>query len=263
MDGRYVGRLAALLIVLATLYHDDGFAASETLETCERDFIELRSSTFDVGEQIAKSNALKQQCEGTGLFEVRMSELYIAERNYSKAMQVIERGLTYDNSFNKELLLAKGNVALHQKDYAAAESAYRVVIEGYPNWNTGFDYLGFSVFAQGGNKQAIEYLDKANTLSESAGTYRTLTLAHYLLGHHEQAIESLNRAFSLDEAILADRDPMVAGIRSYAEVGKFDISRKLLAILLSKSPEIKSDEEFLKAGFFVRQKMIDAGLIVE
>ncbi len=263
MDGRYLGRLAALLVVLGALHHDDGFAASENLETCERDFIELRSSTFDVGEQIAKSNALKQQCESTGLFEVRMSELYVADRNYSKAMQVIERGLTYDTSFNKELLLAKGNVALHQKDYAAAESAYRVVIEGYPNWNTGFDYLGFSVFAQGGNEQAIEYLDKANTLSESAATYRTLTLAHYLLGHHEQAIESLNRAFSLDEAILADRDPMVAGIRSYAEVGKFDISRKLLAILLSKSPEIKSDEEFLKAGFFVRQKMIDAGLIVE
>ena len=52
---------------------------------------------------------------------------------------------------------------------------------------------------------------------ETADTYRTLTLAHHLLDNREKAIESLNRAFLLDEEILADRDPMVAGIRSYAE----------------------------------------------
>ena len=56
---------------------------------------------------------------------------------------------------------------------------------------------------------------------------------------------------------------MVAGIRSYAEIGRFDVSRNLLALLLNKKLEIKSDEEYLKAGFFVRQKMIDAGLVVE
>lgn len=263
MDGKIFGKLAALLFVFGVLYCDDRIAASENSSSCERDVNKLRSSGFEIGEKIAKSVALQQQCQGTGLFDVHMSELYIANRSYSKAMQAIESGLEQDTSFNKELLLAKGNVALHQKDYATAESAYKVVTEGYPNWNAGFDYLGFSVFAQGRNEQAIEYLNKANSLSESAATLRTLTLAHYLLDHHEQAIESLNRAFSLDEAILADRDPMVAGIRSYAEVGKFDISRKLLAILLSKNPEIKNDEEFLRAGFFVRQKMIDAGLAVE
>ena len=263
MCRRSLGNLPAIVLVLGVLLHSASVSASEPAENCERAFFHLLSSTSDTGERIERSNALEQLCQGTGLFELRMSEIYIANRDYSNALQIIESGLTYDTSFKKELLLARGNVALHQKDYATAERAYRVVTESFPNWNAGFDYLGFSLFAQGKNEQSIKSLDTANALSESAGTYRTLTLAHYLLGHHERAIESLNRAFSLDEAILADRDPMVAGIRSYAEVGKFEISRKLLAILLSKNPDMKSDEEFLKAGFFVRQKMSDAGLVAE
>jgi tetratricopeptide (TPR) repeat protein len=263
MHGQYLGKLAALVLILGMLHLNDSFAASESLQTCERAFTEIQSSTANVGEQIEKFRTLEKECQGTGLFEVRVSELYIADRDYSRALQAVERGLTYDTSFNKELLLAKGNIALHQKDYATAESAYRVVTEKYANWNVGFDYLGFSIFAQGRNEQAIEFLDKANVLSESAATYRTLTLAHYLLDNHEQAIDSLNRAFSLDEAILADRDPMVAGIRSYAEVGKFEVSRKLLAILLSRNPEIERDDEFLRAGYFVRQKMVDAGIVSE
>ena len=86
-------------------------------------------------------------------------------------------------------------------------------------------------------------MNKANAIQESADTYRTLTLAHYLLDNSELSVDSLNRAFSLDASVAAERDPMVAGIRSYAELGRFDISRKLLAMLLSSDPDMKDDPE--------------------
>ena len=256
------GVFPALVFLLATLYHNEGFAASDALEACEDAFAKLPESA-SLDERIAGLGALEEQCHDTGFFELRMGELYIRNREYSKASRIIKRGLTSNTPFDKELLLAKGNIDLHRKDYSAAEEAYRAVTDKYPDWNTGFDYLGFALFAQGQNEKAVEYLDKANSLGESAASYRTLTLAHYLLENHEQSIESLNRAFSLDESILADRDPMVAGIRSYAEVGKFDISRSLLSLLLNRNPEVENDEEFIKAGLFLRQKMADAGVIEE
>ena len=121
--------------------------------------------------------------------------------------------------------------------------------------------MGFALFAQGDNAQAIEQLNQANSLQEDSDSYRTLTLAYYLIGDHEESVESLNRAFSLDESILGDRDPMVAGIRSYADLGKFEISRKLLVMLLERRPELRNDQEYLRAGMYLRAKMIEAGRV--
>ena len=263
MHRRSVETTTGLMLILSAVYGGQSIAAADTLKNCEQEFTHLQTSTTDVTKLTQGWIELGNSCQGTGFYEYRLSKLYINAREYAKATQTIESGLVYGTAFNRELLLAKGDIYLHQKDYATAENAYRVVTTKHPGWYAGFNYLGFALFAQGKHKQAIEILDKANSLMETADTYRTLTLAHHLLDNHEKAVESLNRAFSLDEDILADRDPMVAGIRSYAEIGKFDVSRNLLALLLNRKPEIKSDEEYLKAGFFVRQKMIDAGLIVE
>jgi len=255
--------LARVTQILGAFYATSSLAAPESLAICQQTYSELRNRAENVEELIENWIASEADCKGTGFYEYELSELYIRNRDYGKSNEVIEKGLGYKTSFDKELLFARGNVFLHQKDYAAAESAYKVVTEMYPDWNIGFDYLGFTVFAQGQNPRAVEILNRANRLKETADSYRTLTLAHHLLGNHEQAVDSLNRAYSLDEDILADRDPMVAGIRSYADIGKFDVSQQLLALLLNKNPEIRTDNEFLKAGFYLRQKMVDAGLIVE
>ncbi len=255
--------MSGILLTLILLYGGNGMVAADSLRFCEQELEKLENSTSNADELIKKWTTLENKCRGTGLYEYRLGKFYIAAGDYSKSEKIIENGLKYDTSFNKELLLAKGDIFLHRKEYVKAEKAYRVVTERFPNWYGGFNYLGFALFAQGKNKEAVGFLNKANALEEHPGTYRTLTLAHYLLDNHEQSVEALNRAFSLDELILADRDPMIAGIRSYVELGKYEVSRKLLVMLLSNKPEIKNDQEYLKAGLFLRQKMIDAGLVVE
>lgn len=244
------------------LINNASIAKEEKLESCQAAFAEMHSTASGLGELIDTWGTMEESCRGTGFFEYRLSKLHIAYLEYTKASEWIARGLRYDTPYNAELSLAVGDIAMHQGDFVQAEAVYRTVTAAYPQWFAGFDYLGFSEFAQGKYDQAVDHLNKANSLQESADAYRTLTLAYYMLGNPEQAIDSLNRAYSLNEAILADRDPMIAGIRSYAEVGRFELSRNMLALLLREDPNIRSDQEFINAGYFLRQKMIDAGLVV-
>jgi len=83
------------------------------------------------------------------------------------------------------------------------------------------------------------------------------------LNEYERAAAALNNAYSLNNNIVSDRDAMVVGVRSFAELGKFEVAKNLLAMLLQARPSMKEDDEFLKAGLFLRQKLIEAGQVVE
>ena len=115
------------------------------------------------------------------------------------------------------------------------------------------------MLAQGEVKEAIQALDLANKSAESLDAYRNLSLAYYLNGDFEQSVDALNRAHSLNASVIGDRDAMVAGIRSYTELGKFDIAKTLLSLLLKDKPEMIDDEEYLNTVQFLRAKMLDAG----
>lgn len=249
--------LVALQILLG---HTDAMEA-ESVPLCEERLQELMKNTSSADELISSWEALENRCGKNGFYEYNLSKLLISSGHYVKAKNAIVSGLELNSPYDRELMLANGDIFLHQKDYANAESEYRAVVEKYPDWFLAHNYLGFALFAQGDNAQAIKQLNRANSLQEDSDSYRTLTLAYHLIGEHEQSVESLNRAFSLDEAILGDRDPMVAGIRSYAELGKFEVSRKLLAMLLERRPELRSDQEYLKSAMYLRKKMIEAGLV--
>ncbi len=250
-----------VLILFSSLVSVVVFAEEQKLRGCKFELENIEKNVTAAAMRIQLWREHEAVCSGTGLYEYQLGKYYIANREYKNAKSILEKGLSFDSGYRKELNLARANIFLHQKNYPLAAKHYRTVTQKFPEWWAGYNYLGFSLFAQGKNKEAVKYLVKSNELSEQADTYRTLTLAYYLLDEHAQAVDSLNRAFSLNEDIVADRDPMVAGIRSYADLGKYDVSRKLLAMLLQKNPSIKNDNEYLRAGFYVKEKMIADGLI--
>ena len=260
MSSRPSKIFSTLAILQILLGYADAMAA-DSAPFCEERLQELTKSTSSPDELISSWEALESRCGDNGFYEYHLSKLLISSGHYAKAKNTIASGLELNSPYDKELMLASGDIFLHQKQYANAESEYKAVVEKYPDWYLAYNYLGFALFAQGDNAQAIEQLNQANSLQEDSDSYRTLTLAYYLIGDHEESVESLNRAFSLDESILGDRDPMVAGIRSYADLGKFEISRKLLVMLLERRPELRSDQEYLRAGMYLRAKMIEAGRV--
>jgi len=110
-------------------------------------------------------------------------------------------------------------------------------------------------------QDAVDYFQKANNLNERAITHRQMTIAYYYLDDYENCVNSFNGAFQLDKNIFADRDAVIVASRSYASIGKYEVSKKFLAILAKYRPEMKDDEEFYRASMFLRGEMKKAGLI--
>lgn len=250
------------MVVIFT-YGDAGVAADNQPGVCEEKIEAVQTSDLPIGEMVSQMLGLEERCADTGLYEYRLSKLYISAREYAKAAASIIQGLEVESTYEKELSLARGDIHLHQHNYQEAASEYQSVVEHFPDWYAGHDKLGFALFAQGQNEKAIASLSRSVKLEQTPGSYRTLVLAYYLTGQFEASTEALDRAYSLNETILADRDPMVAAIRSYAELGKYQVSHGLMGTLLQKNPEIRGDPEFIKAGLFLREKMIAAGVVVE
>jgi hypothetical protein len=44
-------------------------------------------------------------------------------------------------------------------------------------------------------------------------------------------------------------------------IGKFEIAQNILALMLKANPDVKQDPKFLEAGYFLKDKMKEAGLL--
>lgn len=252
-----------IIMVAMMMSVNDCYAENNMLKFCEKEVNAIRASEEELPVKIQVLESFKSQCAGTGLYEYELSKLYLEARDYKKSLASIDEGLKLATILKKELLLAQGDVYLHQKKYSTSETIYLQVVKSYPDWYAGYQALGFSLLAQGKYEQAIVRLVESSQKLEEAKTFSYLTLAYYSLGQHEHAVNALNKAFQLDQTIVGDRDLMLAGSRSYADLGKFEVAKNLLGMLLKNKPSVREDPEFIKTGLYLRKKMIDAGLILE
>lgn len=221
---------------------------------CETEVFEVLDQRREPEKSIEVLKRISEECDGQ-LLRYNLGKLYVAERIYDKAEESFLKGLEFQGDLIEELELAFGDVKLHQKDYAAAEGIYHEVVNKHPDWWVGLNYLGFSQLAQNKFHESIESYKKSNTIHPQYDSYRNITLAYYSIGSFEKAIESLNIAFEMDESIVADRDPMIVGAKSYIEVGKLDVAKKLLTMLLSTDPNLQNDEEFIKAALYLKEHL--------
>lgn len=228
---------------------------------CEIELQEILHKDVSETKKISSWLAKEESCSGSGYYEYHLSKLYISVREYDEASYWIKKGLSLKTEYSKFLSLAVGDLNLHQKNYNEAIKAYERTIEKYPSWYVGYSNMGFALMASGRPGDALPHFEKAISLGGDFNTYRDATLAYYLVGKHEESIAALNSAYNLNNGILRDRDPMIAGIRSYAELGRFELAKKMLALLLHYRPELKEDTEYLKTGHFVKQKMVEAGVL--
>lgn len=206
---------------------------------------------------VAALMRLASQCGTHPYWLYSLGKAFLREDRISEAKESFDSALLSPGRYEKELRLALGDVALRNHEYDKAETHYRDVIRRYPDWHIAYEYLGLLMLLTERLEESKSVFEQANRIRESAKAYRSLTLVYYLLEDYEQAIDALNRGYSLDVNLLGDRDFMIAGVRAYTEVGKFTIARNLLAIMLRENPAIKTDEEYLRAGFYLRKKMAE------
>ena len=250
-------------IFLACMVFSVTYAAAESAAECEDHFGKIAQSSDETSEKISRWKEFSESCAGTGVYGYQLAKLHIANRDYSAAEKVLSTSENFPPPYEQYAALAKGDVVLHQKDYESAEARYRKVVDAYPDWSNGYSNLGFALLAMGKYQEAVVNFEKSISIQPTATAYRDAALAYYSLNEYERAAAALNNAYSLNNNIVSDRDAMVVGVRSFAELGKFEVAKNLLAMLLQARPSMKEDDEFLKAGLFLRQKLIEAGQVVE
>ena len=235
-------------------------ALAQPDDTCHAR-IEAVTVAVEGEARIAALSAMDARCREHPYYHYSLGKAYVVTGRFDEARAAFDAGLANPGEFAHILKLATGDIELYRHRYGRAAAIYRTVTQEYPEWHVGFEYLGFALFADGELDTARTALERSIALRESADAYRTLTLVYYLQGAFEQATDALNRGYSLNEALLGDRDFMVAGVRSYTELGRFDVARGLLAAMLKANSALKEDPEFLNAGHYLRARMVEAGLI--
>jgi tetratricopeptide (TPR) repeat protein len=244
-----------IFVFMFTLQVSQASANNLKLEKCQESYEELTNlDSNDLNAQIRFWTSISVSCRGTGLYEYILGKLYINTEEYEKALLEFDRGLEYKSPYMKELSLGVGDTYLAQKKYSESSKIYEEVTKQYPDWWAGYSYLGLAQLGLGDYKKASINLEIANSHMEQASTFRNLGLAYFYQKQFKKSYESIDRAFSLDEKILADRDAMLAAARSQIELGNYQLAKTLLKILLSKNSDLQNDNEFIRAVLYLKEK---------
>jgi tetratricopeptide (TPR) repeat protein len=217
----------------------------------------------DLPSKIKAWEAKKTDCGGTGLYEFRLANLHTQAGNYSVAESVLKTSLAKKLPYERELSLGLADIQLAKHNWVIAERDFRELIKKYPDWHVGYQKVGTVKFEEKKYEESIYFHNEANKRQHSPTSYLELTLSYHQLAQHENAIKSMNKAFSLDKTVAGDRDAMLATAISYASVGKYKLSRNLLAMLLNARPETKNDPGYKQALEFLRKRMDEAGVKIE
>jgi tetratricopeptide (TPR) repeat protein len=227
---------------------------------CE-DFIQRFPETVENPKQAIRDLlVIKDKCVNSGIFELELGRLYLINKDYENAKEQFSKGLKNATGYEKELELSVGNILMSQADYDGAISVYSKVIEKYPDFYLPYLHMGLCYLGLGKYIDSISNYNKSITLNPTYEAYANISLSYFSTKNCQEALKSIDSAMSIDqERLLRDRDPMLVAVRCYADDGKFEVSRNLLAILLRNDSEIKHDKEFIKAGLYLRDKMRNSG----
>ena len=243
-------------ILIASIIFLSTITTSFSAEPCGNEWAEIvDTNKYPSWEKKIKHwESLNSKCSKTGIYEYRLSLLYTFVSNFEKAKSIIDNALKY-NKYKKELLVGYFNIYVKQQKWEEAYKRAKITVQEYPNWNISHQNLGAIELIKQKYPSAIKSLEKSNSINPTFTAYRHLIVAYHQVGNHEQAIKSINTAFSLNNSIKSDREAMLAAAISYAQVKKYKVSDGLLNMLLKAKPEMKNDKEFLRIAEFVSNKL--------
>jgi hypothetical protein len=76
------------------------------------------------------------------------------------------------------------------------------------------------------------------------GDFRNLTIAYANAGRYPQALEMLDKTYSMSQAVTSDEEFMYAATLAYAAAGKVDAAKSMLNLIASKKPQLLHDPKF-------------------
>ncbi|CCO46444.1 exported hypothetical protein [Vibrio nigripulchritudo SOn1] len=137
---------------------------------------------------------------------------------------------------------------ISSQEYLMLEQAYQSTIRDYPDSYIGYDGLSTLALFREDCVQAIEYSKQALRIQPNILSYFTLLNCYNSQQDYLKAASAADSAYSLNSNIANNTRYLIASSHAYTGIGKYDVSKNLLAMALKVNPEIKKNESFLQAG---------------
>lgn len=241
-------RLNILVLMLVCILGNTVMAATNRQDKCEQAFKKLASGhvSTQLSEKIKYWKSLSGQCAGTGLYEYRLSNLYIRAEKYRAARHELESALKRGLPHKRELLAGMVDLASAVNNLSEARTYAEKLIREFPDYYVGYQEMGTIDIQEEKFKDAIPFFLKANKLKENWFTYRCLAISYFYTNQNKASITAFDKAYNLNNAIVADRMAMLVGANAYMNVGNFKVAHGVLLMLAKKDPAVKSDPTFVR-----------------
>ncbi len=144
--------------------------------------------------------------------------------------------------------------SLREEKLLLAEKSYLDYINKYPNNHRGYVQLSNLYMINGNLEGVIKFAEQGVAILSDYFGFRNLIIAHQKLEQYSESSNVFERAYQLDEKIVADIDAVTSASISYAMIGNMRMSKGLLFEIAGRNPEVKSDPLFVETVNFVKAK---------
>lgn len=231
-------------------------SASDKLD-CESEFARIMEDGryVQLGSKIKRWEALGPRCAGTGIYESRLGTFYTQAKRYDAAKEIINQGIAKKTGYEKELRLALFAVEFRQERLQESEMQALSLVKDFPKWAGGYSALGEVRLVQHRFLEAIDYLERANSLTPISGVYVLLAMAYYKVDRPRDSVIAMQNALKLDVEALRHTQAVCAAAFSLVAIGKLAAADDLLIKHLRVQPAAISDPTFQEASSLVAKKI--------
>lgn len=255
-------------IILILLYVSNATAGEINNETkgeqcnAEWEGILSKYGNYKYEEILSEWLKLENDCKGTGVYEFRLSSTYNLLGNREKAKEITEQALLLDNSYlylnassklNYQFMDLLESKSSDVKEYERIERGFYEISKDYSEWATIYEMLSGVQLVMGKVDLAIANAKKALEMDDASWpALRVLVIGYSEKGLHQQSQPLIVKAIKLNELLLADSEFMIMAALTYLSLNEVDTAKSVLAALLEREPEIRSDERFIKLVNHIR-----------
>lgn len=208
------------------------------------------------------------RCSGTVAYEARLAFIYFYLDQPEKAKEALKPIVNKKSEYGHlvqlaQLLIEANELMIDQKPDTARLDELEIkllkFVRQYPQQLEGYGLLGGVETLLGHHDAAIKTLEKAALMTKSmnskAGIYRNLTISYAQAGRYQDAYDAAGTAISLRKSVMSDQYFVYAVAKADAGLEKFSDAQTALRVLAAKKPEVKKDPDFLATVDFVFEKI--------
>lgn len=246
-------------------------AAEDRQAVCEGNWTQAYAASATSGgghDYVALLNswkALEGQCKGSGVYEFRLSMLYIANNQPNLALELLNSAQAWPPNYARlaPLIRLKTQMAIYVAEKPVPLEKIRSMKPQYmemaarePDSAAVNEQVSNYLLIVGDNREAIAYAGKSLKLqNEQWEPNRTLAIANYRIGEYAFAVMAGRRAQELRNSLVKDPEFMYAVAKSYAGVGNIKVAEMTLAILNDQVPAQHGSADWQDAILFIRAQI--------